>query len=129
MQNIFQYSNKRDPTKDIKVKRLLKVNNLRVRLILNTDGAIVRNQRANLHIQSGLLSQIYLLFCGQNLKILLYVVYGMERAMRPGLPFFNITKMNLIKLLNCLTNLFHTLYRWKQFFLLPISSAKVMCYI
>ena len=43
IQNIFQYSNKRDPTKDIKVKRLVKGNNLRVRLILNTDGAIVRN--------------------------------------------------------------------------------------
>ena len=34
--------------------------------------------RTNLHIQSGLLLQIYLLFCGQNLKILFYVVYGTE---------------------------------------------------
>ena len=128
IQNIFQYSNKRDPTKDIKVKRLVKGNNLRVRLILNTDGAIVRNSVSeSAYTVWVAIADLPPVLRSKFEDIVLCILrYGTVEA--PWTSIFQHYKNEPNKTFEVSHESVLYFVQLETIFLLPISSAKVMCY-
>ena len=115
LKQIFEYNSKRDSTSDMTLQSLVKDNKIKIKLILNTDDAVVQKSACESASPVCLAIADLPLFCAQSLKILSCVVCGMEIVIVLGMKFLDFIKRNSSISAN-----------WSSEILLSQSSSKLL---